>query len=258
MADFYGVPGSSSASGYLVVNGNVYPAVSGSNSLGRIPEGNYTYGGAETLSNDQWTMSNAKSKGEFQKNKKKYSSYKKFHIWGTGPGTPIYDKRLKKNRVGIEFHYDGGPTGTAGCIGYQDVRAKDDLIAARAAGDNSAGVHYSGNMDQVKAAIEKKLGHKVDWSKVKAPRSPGGGGGGGQRSKTRRGKKIKRGNRSVLAGRRRLHTAHLEAPLEGGGKVVEGSGSVFVGPERYKVAGVEHSTDDGSPIGNGEETVLFT
>lgn len=257
MADFYGVPGNSNATGYLVVNGNVYPAASGTSSLGRIPQGNYTYGKDEALSNDQWSMSNAKSKSEFQKNRKKYNSYRKFHIWGTGPGGQIWDSRLKRWRQGIEFHYDGGNPGTAGCIGYQDVAAKNDLIAARAAGDNSVGVHYSGSMADVKAQIEKKLGHKVDWSKVKAPKGAGAG-AAGQRSKTRRGKKIKRASRSVLVGRRGLHTAHRHAELEGGGKVADGSHSIFVERERFQVAGVDHLTDDGSPIGNGEDSILFT
>ena len=44
MADFYAVQSGPSASGYLIANGNVYPAVSGTSSLQSIPSGDYTHG----------------------------------------------------------------------------------------------------------------------------------------------------------------------------------------------------------------------
>lgn len=244
MADFYGVQSGSGATGYLVVNGNVYPAASGGSKLWSIPEGKYTYGKDLALRKDQYrSMSDRKNPKNFRK----------FHIWGTGPDGTIWDPRLKRYRVGIEYHYDGGNPGTAGCIGYQDVRAKDDLIADK---DKSTKVDYLKNMDEVQAAIEKKLGRKVDWSKIKKPK--GHGASAGEVSRTKKGNKVKKGNKTVRAGKRKRQTAHVKAPLKKGGVVKKGSAGIFVGWERFRVSGVDHMTTDGSPLGTGEDTILFT
>jgi hypothetical protein len=158
------------------VNGNVYPAASGSASLQDIPQGTYNYGNAEALSEKQYySMTDAPDRAHA--NAARAKAFRKFHI-GTGPhgSGEIYDKRIKRNRVGIEFHYDGGSPGTAGCIGYQDPAAKDALIADT---DKQVRVKYVGSDAEARALVEQKLGHKVDWSKVKPRRAPGGGGGGG-------------------------------------------------------------------------------
>lgn len=243
MADFFAVQNGNSGTGYLIANGNVYPAMSGSSRLHSIPAGNYTYGKDEALDPKQKTMSDGTGMKKFRK----------FHIWGTGPGRAIWDPKLKRYRVGIEFHYDGGPVGTAGCIGYQDPAAKNALIADT---DKSVHVQYMNNMNDVKAAIEKKLGHKVDWSKVKAHRA--GTPGVGTHSQTKKGNKVARGDHTVLAGKKKRHTAHVKAPLKKGGVVKQGSRGIFVSPARYRVSGVDHLTTDGSPIADGEDTILFT
>ena len=255
MADYIAVESGNQSTGYLVVNGNVFPAASGTSSLLDIPEGTYTYGSAQSLSSKQYySMTDAKSRKEATK--KHAADFSKFHI-GTGPsGTGVIpDKRRpKKPRTGIEFHYDGGNPGTAGCIGYQDNAAKDALIADS---NKTVTVKYVKDMDAVKALVEQKLGHKVDWSKIKAPRRSGASGkGSGTQSKTQRKHKVKKGNRTVLVGPKKRHVAHLEAPVEGGYKVAEGARHVFVGPERYAVAAVGHNTTDGSPLADGEESVL--
>jgi hypothetical protein len=252
MPTFIGTENGSSASGYLIANGNVYPAASGTSTLQDIPQGTYDYGDAESLSpNQYYAMTDAPDRAHATAAHAK--AFRKFHI-GTGPhgsGT-IHDPRTGRTRVGIELHYDGGAPGTAGCIGYQDPAAKDALVADP---DKTVSVQYLGNIDQVKAAVEQKLGHSVDWSKVQPRRVPGGGGGSGTHSKSRKGHRVKKGNTTVLVGPHKRHTAHLEAPLEGGAQIAEGSSSVFVGPERYRVARVDDETSDGSPIADGESSI---
>jgi hypothetical protein len=245
MADFFAVQNGSKASGYLVANGNVYPAVSGSSKLQSIPQGNYTYGKDLALDPKQYR---SMTDGSNPKN------FRKFHIWGTGPNGTIWDPKLKRYRVGIEFHYDGGAPGTAGCIGYQDPAAKNALIADK---DKSVHVQYLQSDAEVRAAIEKKLGHKVDWSKVKAPKK-GAAAAASARSTTKKGNKVKRAAHTVRAGRRQRHTAHRRATLTGGGVVTQGSRSIFVGRQRQRVAGVDHLTSDGSPLATGEGSILFT
>lgn len=243
MADYYAVQSGSSSSGYLVTNGQVYPATSGGPTLQTIPDGsNLTYGDDVALSQkDVHGMSDGTgNKGGFRK----------FHI-GTGPkgsGT-IPDKTLGRDREGIDFHFDGGNPGTAGCIGYQDRAAQDALIADP---DKTVGVHYEKDMSDVLAGIEKQLGHKVDWSKVKTVKPPAKG--PGPQSKTKKGKKVKKGNATVLLGGNKRETAHKTSPLEGGGKVADSSKTVYVG--KHLVARVDDGTTDGSPLANGEPSIL--
>jgi hypothetical protein len=256
MADFIAVESGNSASGYLIANGNVYPAASGTSSLLDIPQGTYNYGADEALSSNQYySMTDAPNRKEAKKRKGK--GFRKFHI-GTGPaGTgTIPDKRRPKDpRKGVEFHYDGGNPGTAGCIGYQDNAAKDALIADP---NKTVTVQYVKDMDAVKAQVEQKLGHKVDWSKVSPLRKAGGGGGGGSgtHSKNRKGKKVKKANRTVLLGPKNRHTAHRLSLLEGGVQIADASTTVFVGPERLGVARVDDQTTDGSPIADGESSIM--
>jgi hypothetical protein len=242
MPDFIAVTNGSGASGYLIANGNVYPAASGGPGGMHVPGGHYTYGGPQALTKKQYHgMSDGKHPGKFRK----------FHI-GTGPqgSGDIWDPTLKRYRQGIEFHFDGGNPGTAGCIGFQDPTAKDALIADT---DKHVDVSYMSNMDQVRAEVEKKLGHKVDWSKVPAPKAPGAS--SGTHSKTKKGKKVKKGHPHVLVGKKRRQVAHRTAPLQGGGKIVDGSPSVFVGRERFRVSRIDDLTTDGSVLASGEATI---
>lgn len=242
MPEYVGTTNGAGSSGYLIANGQVYPATSGGPGGMRVPSGKYTYGGPEALRKDQY-RSMTDGSGQTKK-------FRKFHI-GTGPNGSgnIWDPTLKRYRVGIEFHYDGGSPGTAGCIGYQDNAAKDAIIADT---NKHVGVTYVNNMDQVRAEIEKKLGHKVDWSKIKAPRPPGSS---GVRSKTKKGKKVKRTKPKVFVGKKKRHIVHRTASLEGGGKVIQGSRSVFVGPQRYLVSRIDDLTTDGSVIATGESSI---
>jgi uncharacterized Zn-binding protein involved in type VI secretion len=253
MADYIAVETGNASQGYLIANGNVYPAASGTSSLLDIPEGSYTYGNAEALSSNQYySMTDAPNKKEAKKRKGK--GFSKFHI-GTGPeGTGnIPDKRRpKKPRTGIEFHYDGGGPGTAGCIGYQDNAAKDALTADP---NKTVTVKYVKSMDEVKALVEQKLGHKVDWTKVKALRTPPApAAGSGTHSKNRKGKKVKKANKKVLSGPKRRQTAHRTALLEGGVQIADASTTVFV--EGLGVARVNDMTTDGSPVADGESSIL--
>lgn len=245
MADFIGVQSGNGATGYLNVNGNIYPAASGGNGGQFVPAGNYTYGKNLPLAGHQWyTMSD--------RNRAHEKNYNKFHI-GTGKDSsdPIWDESLKRYREGIEFHFDGGGPGTEGCIGYQDPTAKDALIASS---DKSVSVSYANSMDAVKAQMEQKVGHKIDWSKVQPPRSPVSPGPGPQ-STTQRGKKVALGDTTTLSGPKHRQTAHLDSPLEGGGQVVVASTSVFVGKDKKGVARVQDNTTDG-PIDTGESSIL--
>lgn len=244
MADFVAVQSGDGATGYLNVNGNIYPATSGGNGGQYVPAGNYTHGPDLALEGKQpHTMSDG--------NPKTVKKFRKFHI-GTAKdgGGDIWDASLGRYRKGIEFHYDGARPGTEGCIGYQDQAAKDALIADP---DKSVSVTYVGSMDAVKAQMEKTVGHTIDWSKVKAPNAPLTPGPGPQ-SKTKKGKKVALGDTTTLSGPKHRQTAHLDSPLEGGGKVVVASTTVFVGRARKGVARVMDDTTDG-PIDSGESTI---
>ncbi|HEY4122478.1 MAG TPA: hypothetical protein VGM56_31655 [Byssovorax sp.] len=251
MPTYYGVEGPSASNGYLIANGNVYTAESGTSKLQDIPAGDYTYGDAIPL--DKRSERTSMTDGS------DWHKFRKFHIWGTGPQGAITDPRKgrhKLQRTGIEFHYDGGNVGTAGCIGYQDPAAQQDLINDP---DKSVQVQYFQTDAEVRAAIEAKLGHTVDWSKVRTRgRAGGAGANAGLQSTTRKGKKVTKGNTTVKAGPHARDTAHIQASLEGGGQVVQGSQTVFVGPEMLPVSGVDHLTSDGSPLAVGESSILFT
>lgn len=259
-ADYFGVESGSSdavgSQGYLVTNGNVYPALSGpwtSKDMARgtggdIPPGQYTYGDSRAAPGKSFKDPNSKRPGVF------------FPI-GTGPNQgAIPDGRPGHARVrtDVGFHFDGGNPGTNGCIGYQQVEAQDALQADP---NKTLDVHpYLANDAQARAAVEAQVGHKVDWAKVEEGRRPWAGAGAppspGVHSKTRRGHKVKKGVTSVHLGPRRRHTAHHQAELEGGAVVADGSSTVFVGPERKRVARVNDQTTDGSPLADGEDTIL--
>jgi hypothetical protein len=244
MADFIGVQNGDGATGYLNVNGNIYPATSGGNGGQYVPAGNYYYGKDLPLEGHQWwTMSD--------RNRAHEKNYRKIHI-GTAKdgGGDIWDASQNRWRSGIEFHFDGGGPGTEGCIGYQDLAAKNDLINDT---NKQVSVTYAGSMDEVKAAMEKKVGHPIDWSKVKAPNAPEHPGDGPQ-SKTKKNKKVKVGDATTLSGPKHRQTAHLASALEGGGEVTMASNTVFVGRDRKGVARVMDDTTDG-PIGNGEPSI---
>ena len=254
MPSYYGVENGQYSSGYLVANGNVYPAVSGSTGLRDIPAGSYTHAAGVPVREDQPTMTEGHG----------VAGYQQFLILGTGPGGTIRETRpyttMDKvshpkggNRDGIELHYDGGYPGTAGCIGYQDPAAKDAIIADP---DKSVNVQYLDSDDAVKRAIELRLGHLVDWSKIHPPNKPGGG--GGTQSKTKKGKRVENGNPSVLVGPKARQIAHQHAALEGGDVVAEGNPTVLVGAELFPASRVDHMTTDGSPLADGESTVLLS
>jgi hypothetical protein len=257
MADFIAVPNGNGATGYMIANGQVYPAASGGgpNGLLSIPEGKWTYGGPEALTHskdpkkDQWRSMTDKGDPK---------GYNKFHI-GTGPngsGTLPDPRRPKKPREGVEFHFDGGSTyGTAGCIGYQDNAARQALIDDP---NKSVSVKYVKDEAAMKAEIERRLGHSVDWSKVKKPGQAGTsrGGGSGTHSQTKKGNKVKPKKHNVHVGPKQRHIAHRQASLMSGGKVVQGLKKVAVGRPQYQVARVDHLTTDGSPVADGESSVL--
>lgn len=249
MAQFFGTTSGDGATGYLIANGNVYPATSGGNGAQYVPAGNYTYGPAEELNNSKEkhqyrTMSDGDPKTR--------SEFKKFHI-GTGPkgSGNIWDESLGRYRTGIEFHYDGGNPGTEGCIGFQDTTARDALIDDP---NKTVSVSYVKDLDEARAQVEKALGHKVDWTKVKAPKAPLNPGPGPQ-STTKKGKKVAQGDTSTLSGPNHRETAHLASALEGGGEIVVASQTVFVGQDQKGVARIEDDTTAG-PVATGEESIL--
>ncbi|HEY4116551.1 MAG TPA: hypothetical protein VGM56_01795 [Byssovorax sp.] len=258
MADFIATESGNSASGYLIANGQVYPAVSGSAGLRDIPQGSYTHGDATPVRADQPTMTDGTGRAKFRE----------FHVIGTGPQGSLPESRSFTThdhgkttphpnggyRTGVELHYDGGSPGTAGCIGYQDPAAKDALIADP---DKSVNVQYMADDAAVKAEVERRLGHSVDWSKVAPPRKPGSG-GSGTHTKTKKGKHVRRASHTVLVGPKARQLAHKTAALDGGDVVAEGNATVLVEPGRYPVARVDHMTTDGSPLADGEDSVLLT
>src|SRR5215468_10736842 len=122
MPDFIGVENGTNAQGYLIANGNVYPAVSGTSRLWDIPQGTYTYGHDVPLEQGkgQW-------KSMTDGNPAHHNQYRKFHI-GTGPNQDSFiDPRTGRRREGIDFHFTPR-TGSAGCIAYQDNAALGSLI----------------------------------------------------------------------------------------------------------------------------------
>jgi hypothetical protein len=245
MADFIGVQSGDGATGYLNVNGNIYPATSGGNGGQYVPAGNYNYGANEPLAGHQWwTMSD--------RNRKTEKNFSKFHI-GTAKdgGGEIWDASLGRYRKGVEFHFDGGNPGTEGCIGYQDPAAKDALIADP---NKQVSVTYANSMEDVQHQMEAKVGHKIDWTKVKSPKAPVSRGPGPQSTTTKK-KKVKVGDATTLSGTSHRETAHLDSELEGGGKIVMASTTVFVGKDRKGVARVTDATTDG-PVDTGDSSIL--
>jgi hypothetical protein len=245
-AFYVGVRDGNHSQGLLAVNDNVFPAASGNATHLDIPEGNYTYGDEMALEKKQRrTMTDGKGP---------MKNFGKFPI-GTGPkgeGDLPDARRPKTPRTVIRLHYDGGSIGTEGCIGFQDNAAKDALIANP---DKRISVIYVKNIEEARALIEQKLGHKVDWSKVKPNRTPEASGkGDGTHSKNRKGKKVKKANRRVLSGPRRRQTAQRLSLLEGGVQVADASTTVFI--EGLGVARVNDMTTDGSPVADGEGSIL--
>jgi hypothetical protein len=250
----------STSSGYLIANGNVYPAVSGGGKFSDIPAGSYTHNDGETPRADQPTMTDGTGRQKFLK----------FLVVGSAAGGNIHEKRAYwskekgqpwqyhpngGDRDGIELHYDGGNPGTAGCIGYQDPAAKQAIVDDP---DKSVNVQYLDSDDAVKRAVELRLGHPVDWTKVNAPKKPGAAAAGsGVQSTTKKGKKVDKGHTKVLVGPKSRYIGHKQAALIGGGMVAEGNPTVVVGTERYPVARLEHMTTDGSPVADGESSVLL-
>src|ERR1700737_4211778 len=99
MADFIATQSGDGATGYLNVNGNIYPATSGGTGGQYVPAGNYTYGPDLALEGKQpHTMSDG--------NPKNVKKFRKFHI-GTGKDGDgdIWDASLGRYRKGVEFHY---------------------------------------------------------------------------------------------------------------------------------------------------------
>jgi hypothetical protein len=247
---------SAGTTGYLIVNGNVYPATSGGWAKGYLPAGSYAYGRPENLASDQH---NSMARGDGD-----HKSFKKFRVLSVaGPykGQPlIEDARVGEPRTGIMLHYDGQYTarapGTAGCIGYQDPSAKDALINSQRAGDSSIKVTYVKDMDEVKRLVAQRA-PGVDVEKVQKPVRAGPVGRGAEvTSQNRKGKRVKLGQNDVLAGQKSLAMAHLTSPLTGGAEIAKGSSTVFVGPQQYQVARVDDPTTDGSEIADGVESVM--
>jgi hypothetical protein len=265
MASYFGVENGNTSSGYLIANGNVYPAVSGfppwpgSDGFRDIPAGSYTYQSGQPLdpAQGQYKSMSDGSGGP---------QYLQFMIIGSGKDGKIPEKRsftTRDNGVvtkhpngglrdGIEAHFDGQPNGTAGCVGYQDNAAAADLTADP---DKSMNVQYLGSQEAVQRAVELRLGHLVDWTKIAKPKTPGTT--DGPQSKTKKGTKV-RGNSGVRVGPNLREIVHQHAMLEGGGMVLEGNRTVVVGTEQYPVSRVAHMTSDGSPIADGEPSILLT
>jgi hypothetical protein len=261
MPSYFGVESSNywgtTSQGYIIANGNVYPAVSGGGRFTDVPAGSYTHNDGQVPRKDQPTMTDGTGRQKFLK----------FLVVGSAAGGNIHEKRPYwskekgqpwkyhpngDDRDGIELHYDGGNPGTAGCIGYQDPAAKDDIVADP---DKSVNVQYLSDMDAVKRAVELRLGHPVDWNKVNAPKPPVAS--AAPQSKTKKGTKVDKKHTKVLVGPKQRYIGHKQAALLGGGMVAEGNPTVVVGPEQYPVARVEHMTTDGTPVADGEETVLL-
>jgi hypothetical protein len=267
MPSYFGVENGPYSSGYLVANGNVYPAVSGfpgwsshPDGLRDIPAGSYTHQDGVPLREDQ--------RKSMSDNESDISNFRQFLIIGSGPNGTIPEKRSYTtidgiahpnggSRDGIEMHFDGKPYGTAGCIGYQDPAAKDAIIADP---DKSVNVQYLADDEAVKRAIELRLGHLVDWTKIKPPVTPGtsGSSGSGTQSTTKKGKKVETGQPNVLVGPKQRQVIHKQSMLEGGGQVLEGNPTVLVGEGQLPVSRVAHMTTDGSPLADGEATVFLS
>ncbi len=259
-ADYYGVEAGSSdavgSEGYLVTNGNVYPALSGPwtakdmtrGTGGDIPPGQYTYGNSHAAAGKSYKDPKSKKGGVF------------FPI-GTGPNqAPIHDGRPghAQTRTDVGFHFDGGNPGTNGCIGYQQVEAQESLESDP---NKTLDVHpYASSVTDAQKQIEAQLGHPVDWKKVEEGRRHWAGegpvGGSGVHSQTKKKHKVKKGVTSVHLGKKGRQTAHLESPLDSGDQVADASTSVFAGPERKRVARVNDQTTDGSPLADGEDSIL--
>lgn len=240
-------PGGHGAYGYVVhADGSIFPASSGGadGSLD-TPQGTWAIGDGY---NDKYADMNGK--------KYKKTQYQLKPV-GTAEGTPLPDSRYKKSdhpgkRTEVmghvqHFRWDYG---SHGCIAVQDRGGIDQF-----AKDGTVTVDYQNqSLEDIQKKIEKRLGHDVDWTKIKKPIPPAGS-GLGEQSKTQKGNKVKAVDYGVRSGPNARKVTYLTAPLEGGGAVTKGTASITVGPPQHLMAAVSHDTSDGSPIANGEDSI---
>ena len=102
MADYFAAENGSGSQGYLIANGNVYPAVSGPYGKGDIAPGDYTYGSPQHLNKSKgeyYTMTDAPSRKAATAER----GFRKIHIGkGANPEADFKDPRTGATRSGVD------------------------------------------------------------------------------------------------------------------------------------------------------------
>lgn len=275
MGDIYylGVPNGNGSRGALVFPdaGKSFYAGSGSTGLYRAPDGTYDIGKREW---GEAAVSNGKAKYKYRITgvTKEGTKAKPGHAWDPNKG---------EERDSLLIHPDGGPAGTAGCIGVRGTPTAWGPSSSSATGPDVTaaqevdGLLQSGKYDRVIVKNFKSVEEMEAFQKQIAPDAPfkrpdekkpeppppppkkKGSKGKGKPSKTNKSAELLKGERTVFAGENKLQVAYAgpDCTHTGGGCVVEGSKTVFVGENKYPMARVRDATNDGHKIATGENTV---
>jgi hypothetical protein len=253
------------ARGYLVSDGQVFDARSGSGSLRKAPEGDYTIDSAEDVG--------AENSLKDPKNKDK--QHKKFRIVGNGPlsgkkktepGTSYtaLDGTTKerpivmdgtRERTGLLLHFDGNSTltgsgnGTEGCIGYNSFGGQGALENAVGRGDTSLKVMYVKDQKTAKTLADMYANPPQDFHDRHPKWATG------ELSDIKNGAKMAEGEPSVVHGEKQHQAVHVGHLHTGGAKVAEGNSTIALGKQQKPMSGIDHATTDSSAVATGENSI---
>jgi hypothetical protein len=257
---FIGVLNGNKAEGYLVSNGEVFTARSGSGGLAHLPEGKYNIESVEDAGADETSLKDPRNPRH---------RYRKFRIAGNGPlnggrqrgtsftaldGTTKQRPLINDNgtsRDGILLHYDGGPRGTAGCIGYDSLGAESALQSSANSGDTSLDVFFVKDQKTAKTLADMYAKPPQDFHDRHPKWATG------EISDIKNGSKMAEGEPTVVHGAKQHEAVHEDHLHTGGAKVAEGNKTILVGSQQKPMAGVEHATTDNSAVATGEQSILL-
>ncbi|UQA56214.1 hypothetical protein [Polyangium aurulentum] len=250
------------ARGYLVSNGEVFGARSGSSTLRKTPEGTYTIDSNESV--------DGTAEPSLIDNNNKKARHRKFRFVGNGPrnggtepGTSYtaLDGTTKQrpiindgniDRTGLLLHFDGGTTngnGTAGCIGYDSLGAQNALESATASGDTSLRVIYVKDQKTAKTLAKMYADPPQDFHDRHPKWATG------ELSDIKNGNKMAEGEPTVVHGAKQHQAVGKDHLHTGGAKVAEGNSTILLGKQQKQMAGIDHATTDNSAVATGENSI---
>lgn len=251
------------ARGYLVSDGKIYDARSGTNSLRKAPEGEYKIDSQEDVGDENSLKD--------PNNKKK--QHKKFRIVGNGPldggrqrgtsytaldGTDKQRPIVKDgnlDRTGLLLHFDGNSSltgsgnGTEGCIGYNSFDAQGSLSNAVGRGDTTLKVMYVKDQKTAKTLADMYANPPQDFHDRHPKWATG------EISDIKNGNKMAEGEPTVVNGEKQHQAVGVDHLHTGGAKVKEGNDTILLGKKQKPLAGIDHATTDNSAVATGENSI---